>query len=582
MMEYEQLQTDVLVIGAGAAGCRAALEAHDYGARVLLVAKGRLGHSGSTFYPGAMGVGYTSALPDEGEGTAGSGPEIHYREIMAAGLGMASPTLARILAEEAPLRLLDLISCYRLAFRRQDGQILFLQPDFGSGVVRAGAAPIGAIREAFCREIRARGIPVLERTAAVRLLGDRNGCTGAIGVTRSGEVIAMTAKATVLATGGGSTAFLRHMNTPDLAFDGHGMALELGAQLVNMEFYQMILGLTAPVKRLLIPESYLALQPRLTNGLGEEFLGRYLPPGVTLAECLNTRAGTGPFRSDAAAMYFDVAVFDEVRQGRGTRSGGVQADFTACDPEQVRATGRLGWYEWASARGADLLARPVDISPHVHAINGGVLINPEGETSVPNLFACGEAAGGPHGANRIGGNQFAGSQVFGARAGRYAAGRAAALPLPRPALDAAAQVREQVAGLRRRSGGRSPDDILIAIQTAMWNEMGVHKDAASLRRCREALESLAGDLEEMYAPDPRRLFLALSLPHLWTTARAIVGAATMREESRGPHYRTDFPHRDDVRMGQPILIERGAEGPVHRFGSLSPSEQGPTGAADSL
>lgn len=563
------LQTDVLIIGAGAAGCRAALEAHDRGARVLLVAKGRLGHSGSTFYPGTMGVGYTSAVPDEGEGGGRSGPEVHYREIMAAGLGMASPTLARILAEEAPARLVELLERYRMAFHQQDDQVLFLQPDFGSGIVRAGSASTGAIREAFGREIRVRGIPVLERTSIVRLLGDRSGCTGAIGVTREGEALAIASKATVLATGGGSTAFLRHMNTPDLTFDGHGMALELGAQLVNMEFYQLILGLTAPVKRLLIPESYLALLPRLTNGLGEEFLERYLPAGVTVAGCLKTRAGTGPFRSDAAAMYFDVAVFDEVREGRGTPSGGVRADFTACDPEQVRKAGRLGWYEWARARGVDLLARPVDLSPHVHAINGGVLINAQAETSVPNLFACGEAAGGPHGANRIGGNQFAGSQVFGARAGRYAAERAAALPMPGPARDALAQVHERVAALRGRASGRSPDDILAAIQTAMWNEMGVHKDAAGLLRCRATLEALADELEEMAAPDPRRLLLALSLPHLLITARAIVGAASMREESRGPHYRTDFPRRDDARLGRPILIERKEEGLVHCFGDLS-------------
>jgi len=564
-METERLQTDVLVIGAGAAGCRAALEAHDRGAHVLLVAKGRLGYSGSTFYPGTMGVGYTSALPGDWQGADPSGPEVHYREIMAAGLGMASPALARILAEEAPARLVELLERYRMAFRREDEQVLFLQPDFGSGVVRAGAATIEAIREAFVREVRARGIPVLDRTAIVRLLGDRNGCVGAVGVTRSGEVFAISARATVLATGGGSTAFLRHMNTPDLAFDGHGMALDLGAQLVNMEFYQMILGLTAPLKRLLIPESYLALLPRLTNGLGEVFLERYLPSGVTVAECLRTRAGTGPFRSDAAAMYFDVAVFDEVRQGRGTRSGGVQADFTACDPAQVRAAGRLGWYQWARARGVDLLARPVDLSPHVHAINGGVLINPQAETSVPNLFACGEAAGGPHGANRIGGNQFAGSQVFGARAGRFAAERAAALPMPALPRDAVAQVRDRVAALRNRSVGRSPDDILRAIQTAMWYEMGVHKDAASLRRCQEALDALAGDLEEMCAPDPRRLLLALSLPHLWITARAMAGAAAMREESRGPHYRTDFPRRDDAHMGRPILIGYGEKGLAYRF-----------------
>ncbi|MEJ5198126.1 MAG: FAD-dependent oxidoreductase, partial [Anaerolineae bacterium] len=139
-MDSGWLETDVLVIGAGAAGCRAALEAHDRGARVLLVAKGRLGYSGSTFYPGTMGIGYTSAVPAGEESSGHSGPEIHYREIMAAGLGMASPTLARILAEEAPVRLVELLERYRMAFQRQDGQVLFLQPDFGSGIVRAGSA----------------------------------------------------------------------------------------------------------------------------------------------------------------------------------------------------------------------------------------------------------------------------------------------------------------------------------------------------------------------------------------------------------------------------------------------------------
>ena len=569
-METERLQTDVLVIGAGAAGCRAALKAHVRGARVILVAKGRLGYSGSTFYPGTMGIGYASALSDDLAAAPGHvGPEIHYREIMAAGPGMASPTLARILAEEAPPRLVDLLERHQMAFQQQDGQVLFLQPDFESGVVRAGAATIAAIRQAFMSEIRARGVPVLERTAIARLLGDRGRCIGAVGVNGTSQVIVISAKATVIATGGGSTAFLHHMNTPDLTFDGHGMALSLGAQLVNMEFYQMILGLTAPVKRLLIPETYPALLPRLTNGVGEAFLDRYLPPGVTLAECLMTRAGTGPFRSDAAAKYFDLAMFDEIRQGRGTPSGGVCADFTGCEPDRVRATGRLDWYEWARARGVDLLARPVDLSPHVHAINGGVLINPQAETSVPNLFACGEAAGGPHGANRIGGNQFAGSQVFGARAGRFAAERAEALPQPLLPADEVAEVRHRLAELRGRSAGRSPADVMHALQTTMWNEMGVHKDAASLRRCLEMLAALAGDLSEMHAPDPRRLFLALSLPNLLTTAQVIAQTASMRQESRGPHYRTDFPTRNDERYGQPILARLEGDGLACQLGVLT-------------
>lgn len=565
-MDFERLQADVLVIGGGAAGCRAAIEAHDRGVQVTLVVKGRFAHTGSTFYPLTTGLGYTTALLDG----ASAGPEAHYQEIMAAGQGMVSPTLARILAQEAPARLADLLDRYEMAFRKEGGEVLYLKPDFGSGRVRAGSATVAAIRESFEREVRKRDIRLLEETAITRLLGDRDGCVGAVGVSGKGDVVVIAAKATVLATGGGSTVFFYHMNTPDLTFDGHGMALELGADVVNMEFYQMILGLTSPVRRMLIPESYLALQPFLTNGLGEEFLARYLPDDRTTADCLNIRAGTGPFRSDAAAKYFDIAIFDEVRADRGTDSGGVQADFTACDPAQIRG-GKLDWFEWARARGVDLCARPVDISPHVHAFNGGVLINSEAETTVPNLFACGEVAGGPHGANRIGGNQFAGSQVFGERAGRFAAAqygaRAAELEKLLVIKEQIAEVGRRLAALQRRESGRTPPEIQRAIQTVMWNGMGVYKDAVSLRRCQEQLSIIEGDLSALYLPRGRHFFLALSLPHQLATAMLIAGAASMRRESRGPHYRTDFPSPDDVRL-QPIVANQEGGQLQYRFHSL--------------
>ena len=263
-MDLAQLKTDVLIIGGGAAGCRAAIEAHDRGAKVILAVKGRFTRSGSTFYPLTIGVGYTTAVP--GGDTAG--PEAHFQEIMDAGQGMVSPTLARILAQEAPARLEDLIEVFGMAFQAKDGEVLHIKPDFGSGQVRAGGATEDAIRESFGREIRQRGIRVLEKTPILRLLGDCGGCAGAVAVTAKGDLITISAKTTVLATGGGSTAFLYHMNTPDLTFDGHGMALELGAELVNMEFYQMILGLTGPVRRMLIPEPYLALEPRLDQQYG--------------------------------------------------------------------------------------------------------------------------------------------------------------------------------------------------------------------------------------------------------------------------------------------------------------------------
>ena len=201
----------------------------------------------------------------------------------------------------------------------------------------------------------------------------------------------------------------------------------------------------------------------------------------------------------------------------------------------------------------------------------GVLINSNAETTVPNLFACGEAAGGPHGANRIGGNQFAGTQVFGERAGRFAAARSAELgpPIGSAMIDEQiARVNERLAALQQRESGRRPQDIHRAIQTAMWNEMGVHKDAASLNRCLEKLSTVEGELSALCLSDGRALFLALSLPHLLTTATIIANAALMREESRGPHYRTDFPNRDDERFGKPIAV-RTKDGKLeYRFRNL--------------
>lgn len=187
---------------------------------------------------------------------------------------------------------------------------------------------------------------------------------------------------------------------------------------------------------------------------------------MTETECLSIRAGTGPFRSDAAAMYFDIAVFDEMGAGRGMASGGIRADFTGCDPDQVRA-GRLDWYHWARERGVDVLAQPVDIAPHVHAFNGGVVINPEAETTIPNLFACGEAAGGAHGANRIGGNQFAGTQVFGERAGRFAATRVSELAQPSIAPTQIAEIEASLEAIRRRETGPTPVSIQQEIQAAI-------------------------------------------------------------------------------------------------------------------
>jgi succinate dehydrogenase/fumarate reductase flavoprotein subunit len=224
---------------------------------------------------------------------------------------------------------------------------------------------------------------------------------------------------------------------------------------------------------------------------------------------------------------------------------------------------------WARDRGVDILAHPVDISPHVHAFNGGVLIDPQAETTVPNLFACGEAAGGPHGANRIGGNQFAGTQVFGQRAGRFAAARASELDIPAVNHDQVSEFGGKLSTLRKKTAGTDPRALWRAIQTAMWTEIGVSKDAGSLARCLDQLNAVEDELASICLPEGQGLNLALSLPHLLATAKIIAGAAALREESRGPHYRTDHASRNDGQFGKPIFVRRVAGQPSFHTGQLS-------------
>ncbi len=561
------LRADVLVIGAGAAGCRAAIEAADSGARVLLLVKGRFTHCGSSFYPLTHGLGFTTAIPggpDEAAGVAA-----HYAEIMAAGQGMTSPTLARILAEDAPRRFEELTGKLELEFYRGPaGDVLYITPDYGSGAVRAGGATIAALQRAFARQIGRRDIQIVEDAAAVRLLGDAAGCRGAVAVTRDGELLVIEAGATILAAGGYAGLFEHHMTGPGLLGAGPALALALGAELVNLEYYQMILGITHPMRRMLIAESILGSLPRLTNSLGEEFLARDLPAGLSTAACMTVRSHTGPFHIGTPAMHFDLALFGEMRAGRALPGGGLRCDFTAKRADELQGFCD-DWVEWALERGVDIRETPLEIAPQVHADNGGVLIGPDAGCRVPGLYAAGEAAGGAHGANRIGGNMMTNTQVFGARAGAAAAAWARGAPRSALPADVAAPERARLVEMSRRPDGADPRQALSRLQHSLYYDMAVQKNATTLAHALATLAEIeADDLPALGAPAGSAQ-LALELPQAMEMARLIVRSALLREESRGPHYRDDFPTRDDANFGRPLVWRKAPDAPpAARFEAL--------------
>jgi L-aspartate oxidase len=518
-----------------------------------LLAKGKLGTSGNTFDPFTKGKGYLAAVKGY---NPTDNPEVHLREILKVAGGLSDPKLARILAYEAPQRFLEM-----LGFGMQFSPCR-LSTCFGDEMVGA-VCDQDEIARSFAEQVQARGVKVLEKMAVTALLGPWDTCTGALALQANGQPLAIRAKAVVLATGGLAAMFRYHLSSEELTGDGHMLALRHGARAVNMEFYQMLLGIVGPT-RLAFPQWYLAGNPPLRNAAGHEFLADYLPPGVSTASVMVTRSRHGPFSLRAASRYVDIAINNEIREGRGTapaadpeRMAGIYCDFASLSPslhDELDHREALPALAWMRSQGVDLTAGPVEIACFAHAFNGGLRTDEHGETAVGNLFACGEVAAGPHGADRLGGGMFAATQVFGARAGTAAAERARSIalaPLDRETLG------RELDGLQRlatKSAAMSPAQARRRIQMATSKVM-LAKDEEGLDACLQELAGIRDGLQEG---------LAISAPHEWqeaigvgnllAMAEIVVRAAQARRESRGPHYRTDYPNEDEAQRGRAIEV----------------------------
>jgi succinate dehydrogenase/fumarate reductase flavoprotein subunit len=327
------------------------------------------------------------------------------------------------------------------------------------------------------------------------------------------------------------------------------MALHAGAELTNLEFYQAILGTTQPV-RVFFPQWYMAGNPPFYNVQGHRFLPDYLPPGSDPDKLVVERSLHGPFSFSRPSGWLDIAIAAELRAGKGTvawddekRLAGVYCDFASVPPNVRRELdGRfLPALGWLKVRGLDFEANPIPVAPFAHAFNGGIVIDEDGATQVPGLYACGEVAAGPHGANRLGGHMFAVLLVFGARAGRHAAEQASMVPVPQLDRDGVRREIARVDSLRSRTDGIRPGRVRKRIQQAMCPIM-IAKDRVRLEEAINALmevEQSKIDCVRLHArPD---LFEAISVSNLLEIATIVARAALLRQESRGPHYRTDYP-----------------------------------------
>ena len=536
----ELIETDVLVIGGGGAAARAAIEASDSKAEVIIVTKGPFGKSGSTATGKSEAMGIAASL---GIADSRDNPHIHFQDTMGTSLGLCNEKLVRILCEEAGPRLLDLIN-WGADFDKSDGKVIQRLSDAGSYprvFTRKGTTGT-AILETLMKEVSQRRITVYENSMALRLLTNNEKIVGAIVVNLKTELVTVfAAKSIIMATGGAGAIYPNSAFGPEMTGDGYALAYNSGAPLVNMEFIQMGPAVIYPLVRV-VSGSLWRLRPKLYNAVREEFLPRYLPEDTSVEEVFNAK--TFPFTTRTKAMYLDVAIYSEIKEGRGTEHGGVFFDLTHLPEHRLLEVAPITFHDLLS-RGIDLRKQPVEIGIAVQNFNGGVRINEYTETSVPGLYAAGEVAGGVRGADRPGGNALAECQVFGARAGKFAAQRSQLEKSPELDRDKISREVEKIERLLSVTDGVKPETLMRKIQDVMYQGVFIARKEESLRTALNDLKTLENnELERLSRSETSKLALLLSAEHALTVAKAVTLAALTRRESRGGHYRVDFPAKD--------------------------------------
>ncbi|MGV8144928.1 MAG: fumarate reductase (CoM/CoB) subunit TfrA [Methanothermobacter sp.] len=533
-MEREIYNTDILVIGSGGAGCRAAIKASKLGLDVIIISKGLSFKSGCTTL--AEG-GYNAAFAyvDKEDSI-----EAHFNDTLKGGAYLNDPELVRILVEEAPERLTELES-YGAMFDRQPSGELNQRP-FGGQTFRrtcfqgdrTGHEMMNALKE----EIIRLGIRTIEEVMITSLLTDNDGSVwGACGISiKNSDFQIFQAKSTIIATGGAGWMYPVTSNAMQKTGDGYALAYREGADLLDMEQVQFHpTGMLYPESRrgVLITEAVRGEGGRLFNSRGERFMKKYDPRGE-----LATR--------DVVAR----AIYREIIEGRGTERGGVYLDVTHLPNEQIEEKLETMLQQFLDV-GIDIREEPMEVAPTAHHFMGGARINEHGETTVRNLFAAGEATGGVHGANRLGGNALADTQVFGRRAGEAAAQNAmeSEPKMDKHTLMEQADTEEKKIRSLLKDGKYYPFEIKKELQETMWKNVAIIRDSEGLKTAIDRIEELKNMMADVKIPDikvyNKDLQDYLEVENLLEVALLTAEAALIREESRGAHFREDYPETLD-------------------------------------
>jgi succinate dehydrogenase / fumarate reductase flavoprotein subunit len=574
MNDVERHEYDVVVIGAGGAGLRAAIEARLLGKRTAIISKSLFGKAHTVMAEGGCAAAMGNANPNDNW-------QVHFRDTMRGGKFLNNWRMAELHAKEAPERVWELETYGALFDRTKDGKIS--QRNFGGHTYprlahvgdRTGLEMIRTLQQKIVslqqEDFRETGdyesrVRVFHECTITELFKDGEGrIAGCFGYFRSdGRLIRFDAPAIVLATGGIGKSYQVTSNSWEYTGDGHALALRAGATLINMEFLQFHpTGMVWPpsVKGILVTESVRGDGGVLRNSEGKRFMFEYIP------DVFRDQYATS---EDEADRWYDDAdnnrrppellprdevaraINSEVKSGRGSPHGGVFLDIASRLPaEQIRKRLPSMYHQFKELADVDITKQPMEVGPTCHYVMGGVEVDPDtGMSKVPGLFAAGECSGGMHGSNRLGGNSLSDLLVFGRRCGTGASEYVDALPGLRPAvrISDVEDARGRALLPFANEEGENPFVVQLDLQKTMNDLVGIIRKADEMEMALKALGDLAERVRNVSVEGHREFnpgwHLALDLRNMLLVSLCVAKAALERQESRGGHTRDDFPVMD--------------------------------------
>lgn len=553
MEKYETYTHDVLIVGAGGAGLRAAIEASSQGVSVGLVCKSLLGKAHTVMAEG--GIAAALANVDNGDNW-----QVHFKDSLRGGKMLNNWRMVELHAKEAPERVKELEQWGALFDRTSDGKIL--QRPFGGHTFRrlchvgdrTGLEMIRTLQDKGVHQ----GLDVYMECTITHLLKEGDRIAGAFGYWReSGRFVIFKAKAVVLATGGIGKAYQITSNSWEYTGDGHALAFRAGADLIDMEFVQFHpTGMVWPpgVRGILVTEAVRGEGGILRNKDGFRFMEKYDPAKMELS----TR--------DVVAR----AIYTEVKEGRGTEHGGAFLDISHKPADFVKKKLPSMYHQFLELADVDITTQPMEVGPTCHYMMGGMKVDADTAASkVPGLFGCGEVTGGMHGANRLGGNSLSDLLVFGRRSGlgaaEYAKKIVAHPQFPEAVIE---QCANEVLEPFSRTQGESPYELHAELQACMQNYVGIFRTEEDLNEGLNQIQEIKRKAKNVKA-EGSRLYnpgwhLAWDIENMLVVSEAITRAALTRKESRGAHSRLDFPKTDEA-LGKVnvVILKDGEEMKVH-------------------